>query len=134
MRPTGVTPGEPSAWLPLCCGPNELRNNLRCLLTRWNHLNLRVRKGAVKSWSKKLDCQASNQSDVVRMGELCLRNLELLVGHPHQPKNARQGTLRKLIFIPAGTFQKIDDSIHQRSTERGRFTYEHVRSVPQVCR
>jgi hypothetical protein len=59
MRPLDVAPGEPSVWLPLCYGPNELRNNLRGLLTRWTHLNLRVRNVTVKLWTKELDCQVA---------------------------------------------------------------------------
>ena len=40
-----VAPGEPFACLPLCCGPNGLRSNHRCLLTRVELSNLLCQKG-----------------------------------------------------------------------------------------
>jgi hypothetical protein len=90
MRPTGVAPGEPSVLLPLCCGPNELRNNLRGLLTRWNHLDLRARK--VQQILLQEIGLSSDQSSLtlVRLGARTgLRNLELLVGNPLSARRPR---------------------------------------------
>jgi len=57
--PRRVAPEEPFVRLPLCCGPNESHNNHRGLLIRWNHLNLRVTKAAIKFWMKICRCQVS---------------------------------------------------------------------------
>ena len=53
-----AAPGKPLVKLPLCCRPNGLRNSHRGPLTRWNHLDLRTGKVAVKFWTNKSDCQA----------------------------------------------------------------------------
>src|SRR5262249_20543954 len=39
--------------------PNESHNNHRGLLIRWNHLDLRVTKAAIKFWTKICRCQVS---------------------------------------------------------------------------
>src|SRR5262249_35628881 len=52
-------PEEPFVCLPLCCGPNESRNNYRGLLVRWNHSDLRVTKVVKKYRIKIYGCQVS---------------------------------------------------------------------------